>query len=201
MESRQQPNTVSVALIVVIAVTAMMTVTALSSTIMRGNDAYHQVTRDLKLQEHVRRGAQLLADATRRYLNDRTDVQRSRIAQLQRELGPSVDRLATRGVELGAPNCDSLKRDLDRHIAWLSAVAAEHVAMNEFERALASRSIDLETQLKIFAEAADQQGTKTKTKADGLARRAQVGVLITSAIGIALVFVLGVMERRRLRPN
>ncbi len=198
MELRRQLITAQVGLVVVIAATAVMTIVAFSSTTRRSGEAYHQVTRDLKLRDHVRRSAELLADATRRYLVDGADVQRSRLAQLQRELDPTVDRLAARAIELGAPNRDSLEREIDGHVAWLSAVAAENVAQNEFERALESRNTDLEKQLKLFGEAAEEQGANTIARADRLARRAQLGVLFTSGIGIAMGLVLGLMALRKI---
>ena len=198
MESRQQLIAAQVALVAVIAVTAFMTVVALGSTATRGNDAYRQLASDLELRDHVRRSVQRISDATRRYLIDGTDVQRSRIAQLQRELDPSVDRLASRAIAPGAPDSDSLERDVDGYIAWLSGVVAEHVPQNDFERTLESRSRDLEEHLEGFADAAGQRGAETIAKAHRLAHRAQLGVLFTSSIGIAIGFVLGVMALRKI---
>jgi signal transduction histidine kinase len=198
MEFRRQLITAQVALVAVIAVTAVMTVVALSSTITRCDDAYHQFTRDLKLRDHVRRSTQLLADATRQYLVDGSDVQRSRLARLQRELDPSVDRLVARAIELGVPNGASLDRDIDGFVAWLSAVAAERGSQIGFERALESRSTDLEKRLDLFADAAKEYGADTIANADGLAGRAKLGVLFTSAIGIAIGLVLGLMALRKI---
>jgi signal transduction histidine kinase len=198
MEFRRQLITAQVALVAVIAVTATMTVVALRSTTTRGNDAYRQLANDLKLRDHMHRSAQLLTDATRRYLIDGTDVQRSRVAQLQRELDPSVDRLASRAVALAAPNSDRFERDVDGYIAWLSAVAAEHVSLADFERTLEARRTALETHLKVFADTASEHGAAAIAKADRLARRAQLGVLFTSSIGVAMGLVLGMMALRKI---
>ena len=200
MEFRRQLISAQVALAAVIVVTALMTVVALSMTTTRGGAAYHQVTRDQKLRDNVRRSADILADATRRYLIDGTDAQRSRIMELQRELDPNVDRLAARATDLGASNSDDLEHAIDDYIAWLSAVAAEHGSRDDFERALESRTMALEKQLKLFADAADDYGERTIARADRLARRARLGVVFTSGIAIVIAFVLGWTVLRRTTP-
>lgn len=200
MEFRRQVIIAQVGLVAVIAATAIMTIVALSSTATRGVDAHRQLARDLQLRDHVRRSAMLLADATRRYATDGSEVQRTRIVQLQRELDPGADRLAARARELGAPNLDRLEPAIDGHVAWLSAIAAAR-AVPELDRALASRSTDLERELARFGDAAEESAARTVAKADRLARRAQIGVVVTSVLGIAMGLVLGLVARRRIERS
>jgi signal transduction histidine kinase len=201
MEFRRQLTTAQVALVAVILVTALMTVVALKTTTSRGNNAYHQLANDLVLRDHVRRTAQLLTDATRQYLVESTDVRRSQLARLRRELDLGVDRLASRAGELRASSRDQLKGEIYGYAAWLSAVAAEHLAPNELERGLGARSADLETQLKLFGNVAKEHGAETFVSVKTFTSRALVGVVFTSAIGIAMVLVAGLIAVRNVTSH
>src|SRR5688500_2171753 len=111
MECRRQIAIAQAALVMVIAVTAVMTTVALRRATAGAASAHEQLAAELRTRDDVRRRAQRLADAGRRVLIDGSDAQPSRVALRSRELERSIRGFASRAIAIGAKDSANFERD------------------------------------------------------------------------------------------
>jgi signal transduction histidine kinase len=186
------------AVAVVITAAAWTAVMALQTSATRANDAYAQVVANLALVDRVRDQATDLTDTIRAYLAERTDQRHAAVGLALERVDPTIDRLVARATEIEMPDAWRLAQDADAYVGWLSAATAAGLSVDAFERLRGGRRAALDAELDGFAAAARSQADNQIATANALARRAQFGVLFTSAIAIVVGFVLAGNLLRKL---
>jgi signal transduction histidine kinase len=201
MEHRKQLLGGQTASALVVMVTAVMACVALAKVSARVDSAQAEMLDDLRLLDIVRQRTQQLVDATRRYLNDREDQQRSRLGELQRALVPYVDRLAARERIVELQQTWLLEPEADAFVAWLSRAAADGVTPSVFDHSLQLRGAPFFTELYALGSALRRHSEERFAHARALSERAQLGIAFTSTLTIILGFVLATSLIRKLNAQ
>jgi hypothetical protein len=177
-------------LAIVIVVTGAMAIATLQLVASASSSAHDQVSTDLRLVARVERGLVRLIDASRSFAVNPDDLQRVRIARLQRELEPELAELVARATRLGVHELSRIEEHTDRFVGWLALTVVEGATLEAFETSLSTWRPIVREDLEAFATAAQAGGQSRSSDTQGLVRRATLGVVVLSLLALMIGAIL-----------
>jgi hypothetical protein len=167
--------------------------------------AFDDLAHDLELAGSVERGLLQLTDASRGLAVQPDDLQRVRIARIQRELEPAVDAWLARAHQLRISTTRTPESNMTRFMGWLAQGATERIPLSAFETGLAMWRPFLQLDLDGFTAAARARGNDRLATASRMSQRARLGIIVLSVLALT-IGVLGqaaprIVNARVTRPS
>jgi hypothetical protein len=191
----------SAVLALLVVATSIMAIITIQLVVSSSRAAYGDLARDLQGAERVDRGLRRLTDASRAYVTRPDDLQRVRLARIQRELEPEVDVLIARARVLQVPTAAQIDTNTDRFVGWLALAVAEQTTLEAFEQMLATWRPIVQVDLNAFVSTAESHGRDSLAEATGLSRRATLGIIVLSALALLTSAALMAHVLRRSSNN
>jgi signal transduction histidine kinase len=185
--------------------TGITAIVALQVTTATTLQAAHDLEEDLTLVLHVRRTAQHLGSASRRYLVTGEEPRRLRLAAAQTEFEAARDRLRIKAARQGKPQLATIERDAEDYATAIRQVAYEQWTAGDPRKALAffddelrPRRTTLDGDVEVLVGAGQDTLREVLSHARRLARRAQWTLVFTTLLGIGLTFAFASVMMRQI---